>query len=614
MAENSLPVGDAYDVDYIGTGTFQVSQKDVLQRRSIDLIKTSESQLSARGLQHRTRAYFSKDVREASAILEQAFHEQGTSKTNKKKSHQMFQTYFQRALGFERLGKLEKAIKDYTSCIEINENIAASYFNRGGIYYFQGKLDEALTDMNSAVKHDPTNIAYRTNRALIERRVGNFDRAINDTIMMRALQLNPSLFKDNAGSVDESVPLDSDALLSHAQLEDPIRVCLRQPKGNRSLDSNFLEVCKFISSLKMFRGIVPEQRDIVNIAQYLGLIQVEAGQLLFDEGDICDYFYIVFEGLIGIIKKLRVNDRNKSNTLVQLASGQSFGDANLERQEGKRTAGAVAVKRSTLLTLSAADYTMVMSGYRRSLTEEVKRVISTCPVFRTWDEDSIDKLSESAIRRSYNAGSVILEKGDPARSLYIIIRGVVKLVKPIPRPAVKDINVRTLYDVNEVATSTTGLGSEPPGLWVRELNFKDRLDIDEKAMKDIDGNTVPSAEFTVGVLGSGQVFGELAILSPERDSPYSVISFTDVELHCFDSDTVTALGCRFNANTMNTLNESLNLHNPPSEKINHYFRSKYAWEKKKESILKLIGQDRPSLLQKLHKEKTQKKSSKSNQR
>jgi hypothetical protein len=69
MAEKSLSIGDVHDVDYIGTGTFQVSQKDVLQRRSIDLIKTSESQLSARGLQHRTRAYFTKDVREASAIL-----------------------------------------------------------------------------------------------------------------------------------------------------------------------------------------------------------------------------------------------------------------------------------------------------------------------------------------------------------------------------------------------------------------------------------------------------------------------------------------------------------------------------------------------------------------
>jgi hypothetical protein len=58
-----------YDIDYIGTGTFQVSQNDILQRRSLDLTKTTESQLSARGMQHRKREHFVKDVREATAVL-----------------------------------------------------------------------------------------------------------------------------------------------------------------------------------------------------------------------------------------------------------------------------------------------------------------------------------------------------------------------------------------------------------------------------------------------------------------------------------------------------------------------------------------------------------------
>jgi hypothetical protein len=61
------------------------------------------------------------------------------------------------------------------------------------------------------------------------------------------------------------------------------------------------------------------------------------------------------------------------------------------------------------------------------------------------------------------------------------------------------------------------------------------------------------------------VFGELSVLDPEKVSPYAVIAFTDVELHCFDADVLIGLGSRFNANTMTTLTESLNLHNPPSK-------------------------------------------------
>jgi hypothetical protein len=45
-------------------------------------------------------------------------------------------------------------------------------------------------------------------------------------------------------------------------------------------------------------------------------------------------------------------------------------------------------------------------------------------------------------------------------------------------------------------------------------------------------------EFTVGVLGSGQVFGELAVLDTEVPSPVTAISSTAVELYCFDINTM----------------------------------------------------------------------------
>ena len=46
-----------------------------------------------------------------------------------------------------------------------------------------------------------------------------------------------------------------------------------------------------------------------------------------------------------------------------------------------------------------------------------------------------------------------------------------------------------------------------------------------------DGDMV---DFNVGVLGSGQIFGEMCILQPETPSPATVISCTGVELYCFE--------------------------------------------------------------------------------
>ncbi len=90
------------------------------------------------------------------------------------------------------------------------------------------------------------------------------------------------------------------------------------------------------------------------------------------------------------------------------------------------------------------------------------------------------------------------------------------------------------------------------------------------------------------MLGSGQVFGELSVLDQSKSSPVTAISYTGVELYVFEGEHLVNLGIRFNSHCVDALCESLNMHNPPSEKLNYYFRSKYAWEMRKAKLLKSI--------------------------
>lgn len=96
------------------------------------------------------------------------------------------------------------------------------------------------------------------------------------------------------------------------------------------------------------------------------------------------------------------------------------------------------------------------------------------------------------------------------------------------------------------------------------------------------------------------MFGELAVLSPGYPSPTTAITFTNVEVYKFESDMLLSLGAKFNSTTVNVLNESLNLYNPPDEKVGHYYRSKYSWETRKRKILKSLVKDRPMLSGKFH--------------
>ena len=95
------------------------------------------------------------------------------------------------------------------------------------------------------------------------------------------------------------------------------------------------------------------------------------------------------------------------------------------------------------------------------------------------------------------------------------------------------------------------LGMEPPGLWVLEKNWRDSIDTFDRA------SSCPKVDFTVGVLGSGEVFGELSVLDAEQTSPFSVVCFTHVELYCFPSQILISLGSRFDSHMMTKLSRRM---------------------------------------------------------
>jgi len=57
-------------IDFVGTGTYQVGQLDILQLRSVELNRSVESNLSARGLHHRSLDFFSKGIKATTSEIQ----------------------------------------------------------------------------------------------------------------------------------------------------------------------------------------------------------------------------------------------------------------------------------------------------------------------------------------------------------------------------------------------------------------------------------------------------------------------------------------------------------------------------------------------------------------
>lgn len=560
------------EIDFVGNGSFQVSQMNLLQKRSVEPFKDTSAKLSARGLHHRSSDQFVKEAQNASNIIlgELRNGKRLGGKSNKPAAY-LFTPYFQRALAYERLNDVDRAIADYTMCINIESKFAPAYFNRGGLYRMKGRMEEAIADLDMAVNLDPANGTYRTNRSLLFRQKGQYIEAIQDTMICRALQIQPHIVADL--QAHKEVALNSESLLGLEPDEDPILKVLSLPSEER-LRANLDPVVDFLKTLKFFAPFASNRPLLNSIAGKVTLHHYRRDEKIFDEGEPGFHYFMILDGEISIVKL--VLDANggyaDTITLVKLFRGHSFGETALEGR-GVRTAGAIATQTSNVIALHATDYQEIMRSYKDVLRDEVRNILICNPVFSDWEVDRLDHLATFAVLKSFSPNFEIMSEGSPMKHLYIIKRGMVKLIKSLEKPQLS----------NMVMSETESERSfETPGLWVLDKNWRDRLEMFENSDKR------GQCEFTVGVLGSGQVFGELAVLDPTKKAPSSAVSFTAVEVYCIEGDILIALGARFNASCMNALNESLNLHNPPIEKINYYFRSKYAWESRKSKLLQNI--------------------------
>jgi hypothetical protein len=115
------------------------------------------------------------------------------------------------------------------------------------------------------------------------------------------------------------------------------------------LDSGDADTAQFLSRTPLFAKLSPQECSI--LAAYCENKTVDAGQVVFAEGDFGDAMYIVRQGAINIFKKDLLGDVR----IAEIRPGGLVGEMALV--DGKpRSANVRASEASRLLSLSRASY------------------------------------------------------------------------------------------------------------------------------------------------------------------------------------------------------------------------------------------------------------------
>src|SRR5205823_7207713 len=59
--------------------------------------------------------------------------------------------YYNRALALSALGQSDRALRDYTRALELDDGLTAAALNRGLLHYAAGRFAEAAADLNRAL-------------------------------------------------------------------------------------------------------------------------------------------------------------------------------------------------------------------------------------------------------------------------------------------------------------------------------------------------------------------------------------------------------------------------------------------------------------------------------
>ena len=136
----------------------------------------------------------------------------------------------------------------------------------------------------------------------------------------------------------------------------------------------------------------------------------QKGSFVFKEGDIADYFYVIEEGQVEIIKE---NENEKDTVLAILNAGDSFGEMGL-MQKAPRSASVRCLTPVGLLKISREDFKALTGSYS-SLRDQLESRVSEIKQKNESTVGSVDEILkniESKVESSNDAANSISEPVD----------------------------------------------------------------------------------------------------------------------------------------------------------------------------------------------------------
>jgi CRP-like cAMP-binding protein/cytochrome P450 len=175
-------------------------------------------------------------------------------------------------------------------------------------------------------------------------------------------------------------------------------------------------------------------------------VTFEPGQVVIEQGAKPDYFYILLEGRVSVLKTDEATPEGK--LVIELGPGQSFGELGLLKN-APRQATVRADTRVRVLRLDQATF-MQLAVDGDLLGEELGAVMQQrymrsvlARAMPRLDAAALQRYSTDYTLRSYNDGDAIIRQDDPAEEFFVLAAGKAAVERTTSENQVQQLRVLT---------------------------------------------------------------------------------------------------------------------------------------------------------------------------
>ena len=149
----------------------------------------------------------------------------------------------------------------------------------------------------------------------------------------------------------------------------------------------------------------------------------KAGEIIINQGDAGDAFYIIGEGAVSVYL-CPAADVDANEPVSTVEGGQAFGELAL-LYDAPRAATIKAVSDCLLFKLGRMHFRNLVSTAMEKSKVGLETRLAKVPVLQALESDQINHLAEAMEQVSFTDGQYIEKMGDIADSLYVLLSGEV---------------------------------------------------------------------------------------------------------------------------------------------------------------------------------------------